>query len=158
MLFGSSLSLIVTRISANVFASSQNLERLITRPQTRWKSSVIDRSNVPQLEEADLREQFVSGSGPGGQCVNKSQNCVVLKHIPTGIIVKVHDQRELKKNRKLARERMISRLDNLFNGDTSVENQKRRIIIDRRASRDANNERRRQMKAEYMALKEQGQV
>lgn len=44
----------------------------------------IDKSKVPKIDEKDLEEQFVSGSGPGGQNVNKSTNCVVLKHKPTG--------------------------------------------------------------------------
>ena len=30
------------------------------------------------------------GHRPGGQAVNVSSNCVVLKHIPTGIFVKVN--------------------------------------------------------------------
>ena len=37
----------------------------------------------------DLEEQFVKGGGPGGQSINKTSNCVVLKHKPTGIVVKV---------------------------------------------------------------------
>ena len=37
----------------------------------------------------DIEESFVKGNGPGGQKVNKSSNCVVLKHKPTGIVVKV---------------------------------------------------------------------
>uniref|UniRef100_A0A452GQM5 Prokaryotic-type class I peptide chain release factors domain-containing protein n=1 Tax=Gopherus agassizii TaxID=38772 RepID=A0A452GQM5_9SAUR len=41
------------------------------------------------LSEADLEEQFVRGNGPGGQATNKTSNCVVLKHIPSGIVVKV---------------------------------------------------------------------
>lgn len=44
----------------------------------------IDYSKVPQLVETDLEEQFVRGAGPGGQATNKTSNCVVLKHIPTG--------------------------------------------------------------------------
>lgn len=44
----------------------------------------IDRSKVPVLIETDLEEQHVRGSGPGGQSVNKTSNCVVLKHVPTG--------------------------------------------------------------------------
>lgn len=43
----------------------------------------------PPLVEDELEEQFVKGSGPGGQSVNKTSNCVVLKHLPTGIVVKV---------------------------------------------------------------------
>lgn len=45
--------------------------------------------NLPFLNEEDLEEQFVRGSGPGGQATNKTSNCVVLKHIPTGVVVKV---------------------------------------------------------------------
>lgn len=41
------------------------------------------------LDESDLEEKFIKGFGPGGQSVNKSSNCVQLKHLPTGIIVKV---------------------------------------------------------------------
>lgn len=43
----------------------------------------------PDLHGDDLEEEFVRGSGPGGQSVNKTANCVVLKHKPTGIVVKV---------------------------------------------------------------------
>lgn len=41
------------------------------------------------LNEDDLQENFIKGSGPGGQKVNKSSNCVQLIHKPTGIIIKV---------------------------------------------------------------------
>jgi len=43
----------------------------------------------PPLDENELEEIYVHGHGPGGQAVNKSNNCVVLKHLPTGIVVKV---------------------------------------------------------------------
>lgn len=44
----------------------------------------IDFSLVPKINESDLSEQFVRGSGPGGSAVNKNANCVVLTHNPTG--------------------------------------------------------------------------
>ena len=53
----------------------------------RWKQS--DSLLYPPLLEEELDERFVRGSGPGGQSVNKTSNCVCLKHIPTGIFVKV---------------------------------------------------------------------
>ena len=52
-----------------------------------------------------LLQKYISGWGPGGQCVNTSQNAVMLKHIPTGIVVKVHDSRLLQKNIQIAFER-----------------------------------------------------
>lgn len=47
----------------------------------------IDFSKVPKINECDLTEQFVRGSGPGGSAVNKNSNCVVLTHIPTGTYI-----------------------------------------------------------------------
>lgn len=46
----------------------------------------IDHSKVPEINEQDLIEQFIRGSGPGGSAVNKNSNCVVLTHTPTGEI------------------------------------------------------------------------
>lgn len=57
-----------------------------TRIQTAGKKHQVE---LPVLHEEDLEEQFVRGSGPGGQATNKTSNCVVLKHIPTGVVVKV---------------------------------------------------------------------
>lgn len=62
-------------IRRNIFTTSQRFAKS-TNP-------------YPPLNEAELEEQFVQGEGPGGQSVNKTNNCVVLKHIPTGCVVKV---------------------------------------------------------------------
>lgn len=57
-----------------------------------------DLMDLPVLNEDDLEEQFVRGTGPGGQATNKTSNCVVLRHIPTGIVVKVHNVHGTKQN------------------------------------------------------------
>jgi len=51
--------------------------------QVRNKSfkHYLDYSNVPKLNEADLEEQFIRGSGPGGQATNKTNNAVLLRQI-----------------------------------------------------------------------------
>ncbi|VDO96831.1 unnamed protein product [Schistosoma margrebowiei] len=71
------------------------------------------------FNECDLSEMYVLGSGPGGQSINTTANCVVLKHIPTGIMVKCQDSRELERNRELARQRLNDKLDVHFNGENS---------------------------------------
>lgn len=121
------------------------IERLVPQILTRFKS--IDHSKVPVINEEDLDEQYVRGSGPGGQAVNKTANCVVLKHVPTGflyleffcviklvkyetflgIIIKCHESRSLSQNRKIARTILTTKLDNLINKDDSVENQIRKF-------------------------------
>ena len=45
------------------------------------------------LDESTLVEKFVKGTGPGGQSVNKTRNCVQLTHLPSGISVQCHQQR-----------------------------------------------------------------
>lgn len=102
--------------------------------------SSIDFSLVPKLDEKDLDESFVRGSGPGGQAVNKTANCVVLKHVPTGIVIKCHEHRSVSQNRKSAREILINKLDILQNGERSIENQKR--TIDSKRSVEAQRRRR----------------
>ena len=47
-----------------------------------------------ELKETDLVEHMIKGFGPGGQKTNKSNNCIVLLHTPTGEQVKCHDSRE----------------------------------------------------------------
>ena len=53
------------------------------------KRTQLSGSEKFKLDERDLEESFIKGSGPGGQSVNKTSNCVQLKHLPTGIVVKV---------------------------------------------------------------------
>lgn len=88
----------------------------------------LDFSLFPELDEKDLEEQFVHGSGPGGSKVNTSSNCVVLKHKPTGLVVKCHEERRVITNQKLARKLMLTKLDNYLNGENSIEAQTRRIL------------------------------
>ncbi|XP_034727725.1 probable peptide chain release factor C12orf65 homolog, mitochondrial [Etheostoma cragini] len=78
-----------------------------------------DLINFPVLNEDELEEQFVRGSGPGGQATNKTSNCVVLKHIPSGTVVKCHQTRSVDINRKRAREIMREKLNVVYKGELS---------------------------------------
>lgn len=64
------------------------------------------------------------GSGRGGQSVAKTQNCVVLKHKPTGIVVKCHKTRSRDLNRQHARKELQLRLDVLLHGKESKRGKK----------------------------------
>ncbi|KPI87273.1 peptide chain release factor-like protein [Leptomonas seymouri] len=52
--------------------------------------------------ESDCKIDFVRGSGPGGQGMQSSSNCVVLTHKPSGISVKCHQSRSALGNKELA--------------------------------------------------------
>ncbi|XP_034495165.1 probable peptide chain release factor C12orf65 homolog, mitochondrial isoform X5 [Ailuropoda melanoleuca] len=79
-----------------------------------------DRPALPALDERELEEQFVKGHGPGGQATNKTSNCVVLKHVPSGIVVKCHQTRSVDQNRKLARKILQEKVDIFYNGENSL--------------------------------------
>uniref|UniRef100_A0A0K8VVB4 Putative peptide chain release factor C12orf65, mitochondrial n=1 Tax=Bactrocera latifrons TaxID=174628 RepID=A0A0K8VVB4_BACLA len=83
-------------------------------------NSKIDYSKYPKLNEDDLEEDFMRGSGPGGQSVNKTSNCVFLRHIPTNITIKCHTHRLASKNRIEARKLLLEKLDAHFNAENSV--------------------------------------
>ncbi|KAL0979380.1 hypothetical protein UPYG_G00184320 [Umbra pygmaea] len=84
--------------------------------QSAGKKSYIE---LPVLNEDELEEQFVRGSGPGGQATNKTSNCVVLKHIPTGVVVKCHQTRSVDTNRKIARQILREKLEVTYKGEES---------------------------------------
>lgn len=71
------------------------------------------------LNESDLIEKFVRGSGPGGQNVNKTSSKVQLTHVPSGITVSSNETRETSANRKIARRKLTEQLDLLYNGKDS---------------------------------------
>ena len=67
--------------------------------------------NRQELREEDLEERFVRSGGPGGQNVNKVATCVVLRHRPTGLEVKVQRERSQAANRWLARRLLAAKLE-----------------------------------------------
>ncbi len=93
-----------------------------------------DRPKPPPQEE--FTEVFLKGSGPGGQKIvcppslvllrmhlltsqNKTSSAVQLKHLPTGIVLKVQETRSREQNRKIAREKLAEQLEVLEKGDKS---------------------------------------
>ena len=69
-----------------------------------------DEMEKCELFEKDIKESFISGSGSGGQKINKTQNCVYLKHIPTGLEVKCQKDRSREANRFFARRELLDQL------------------------------------------------
>jgi protein subunit release factor B len=79
---------------------------------TQKKQAELEaRMAAAGLREQDLEEKFVRSSGPGGQRVNKTSSCVYLKHLPTGLEVKMQQERSQRLNRYYARKRMCELLE-----------------------------------------------
>jgi len=78
---------------------------------TEKEEALLQKMNELGVQESDIDEKFIRSGGPGGQNVNKVSTCVQLKHIPTGIIVKIQKDRSQGVNRFLARRSLISKIE-----------------------------------------------
>ncbi|KAL1274272.1 hypothetical protein QQF64_027086 [Cirrhinus molitorella] len=118
--------------------------------------------DLPEIHEEDLDEQFVRGSGPGGQATNKTSNCVVLRHIPTGIVVKCHQTRSVDLNRKRAREILREKLEIEYKGEESELLKMKKESIqrkqDKRKKVNENMDKKRRFKEMLSADQEDGKI
>jgi len=88
------------------------------------KSSLLkQRMSALGISEVELLEKFVRGSGAGGQKINKTSNCVFLKHLPTGVCIKCQMDRSREMNRFLARRELCEQLEMIRDGKASAKTQ-----------------------------------
>lgn len=69
-----------------------------------------EQDAAPQLDERDIEWQATVGSGPGGQHKNKTASCVVMTHKPTGLTVRIENERSQHRNRVSALRLLSARL------------------------------------------------
>lgn len=86
--------------------------------------SMLHKAAALKIFPHDIEEQFVRGSGKGGQKVNKTSSTVVLRHLPTGISVKCQEYREQSKNRISAYQLLILKIEDQIRGQQSERAQK----------------------------------
>lgn len=87
-----------------------------------------ERMKALKIHQKDIAESFIRASGRGGQKVNKTSSCVVLRHVPTGISVKCQEDRSQSVNRYLALRRLVAKIEHKVNGLKSEEAKRRHKI------------------------------
>jgi protein subunit release factor B len=65
------------------------------------------------LLEREVEVDVFRASGPGGQHVNKTESALRLTHLPSGVVVVAQDSSSQHRNREIAFERLVERLEKL---------------------------------------------
>lgn len=71
----------------------------------------LQKASRLKIYAEDILEEFIRGSGAGGQKINKTSSTVWLKHLPTGIEVRVQKHREQSRNRLSAYKLLIDKIE-----------------------------------------------
>jgi protein subunit release factor B len=85
------------------------------------ESQLAQRMAALGVSEADIEETFVRSGGHGGQNVNKTATCVMLRHRPSGLQVKCQATRQQGLNRFLARRLLLDKIEEQRTGRVAAE-------------------------------------
>lgn len=78
-----------------------------------WFVSIVARKDIQhtEMDLGDLKIQTMRSGGKGGQHVNKVSTAVRITHLPTGTSVTCSEERSQLRNKKIALEKLASKLD-----------------------------------------------
>ncbi len=87
------------------------------------ESALEQRMEALGIDESEIVEKFIRGSGSGGQKINKTASCVYLRHEPTGFEVKCQRERSQALNRFFARRELCDKIETELLGQKSKKQQ-----------------------------------
>lgn len=95
--------------------------------ENKW-IELKERMKKLNIRDEDLEEKFITGSGKGGQKLQKTSSTVYLHHLPTHIEVKCQKHRMREDNRFFARRQLCEKLEETLLGKKSPQSIEREKI------------------------------
>lgn len=108
-----------------------------TESQGRIHTSAATVAVIPVFEfedvdinKADLKTDTFRASGAGGQHVNKTESGVRFTHLPTGIVAESTEARSQIKNREIAMQRLIQKIQDTRRAehDSAMASQRKSLV------------------------------
>ena len=96
------------------------MHRMITQEKHDQLKARMEKLGI---REEDLDENFIRGSGKGGQKINKTSSCVQLVHGPSQIEIRCQQTRSQADNRYWARRELCERIEEKVLGEKSAKQQ-----------------------------------
>ena len=87
-----------------------------SEPTSDKEAQLAARMAELGVREDEIEESFVRSGGHGGQNVNKTSTCVMLRHKPTGLLVKCQASRQQGLNRLLGRRLLLDKIERMQKG------------------------------------------
>ena len=98
-------------------------------PVTESKQKALEaRLASLGIKESEFEETFIRSGGAGGQHVNKTSTCVVLRYKPLGLEVRCQRERSQALNRFWARRLLADKIETMVKGRESEAEQRREKI------------------------------
>jgi protein subunit release factor B len=80
---------------------------------------LLRRLRALGLDPAQIEEQFIRGGGPGGQKINKTASCVLLRYAPLDLVVRCQESRQRGLNRFFALRELVDEAELRISPGTS---------------------------------------
>ena len=108
-----------------------------TESQGRIQTSMATVAVLPEatdveveIKDEEIKTDTMLAHGPGGQKVNKTESAVRLTHLPTGIVVKIQDEKSQSRNKAKALKVLRSRIFDVEQSRQQAErSEQRRTLI-----------------------------